>query len=204
MAALLGKEPPVWLPTGTLANHLAVRMLAGNRRRVLVQAESHLMNDCGDCAETLSGLHLVPLAPGKATFTLAGCGARRLRILDRARQHADRRDPDRISGAPQAGRALRFRGDEEDRRLGARAQRRTPSGWRASLPGERLHRAPGERVHRTFRYGLRLHVQVFQRGLRRDARRPEGAAGRSLSDAPHVRRRACPTSGRSPPSRCIT
>jgi len=70
MAALLGKETAVWLPTGTLANHLAVRILAGNRRRVLVQAESHLYNDCGDCAQTLSGLTLVPLARGKATFTL--------------------------------------------------------------------------------------------------------------------------------------
>ena len=70
VAALLGKEAAVWLPTGTLANHLAVRLLAGNRRRVLVQAESHLFNDCGDCAQTLSGLHLVPLAPGLATFTL--------------------------------------------------------------------------------------------------------------------------------------
>jgi len=71
MATLLGKEAAVWLPTGTLANHLAVRMLAGARRRVLVQSESHLFNDCGDCAQTLSGLHLVPLAAGKATFTLA-------------------------------------------------------------------------------------------------------------------------------------
>src|SRR5215831_8491970 len=70
MAAVLGKETAVWLPTGTLANHLAVRLLAGNRRRVLVQAESHLFNDEGDCAQTLSGLHLVPLAPGRATFTL--------------------------------------------------------------------------------------------------------------------------------------
>jgi threonine aldolase len=70
VAALLGKEAAVWLPTGTLANHLAIRLLAGNRRRVLVQAESHLFNDCGDCAQTLSGLHLVPLAPGRATFTL--------------------------------------------------------------------------------------------------------------------------------------
>ena len=42
VAAVLGKETAVWLPTGTLANHLAVRLLAGNRRRVLVQAESHL------------------------------------------------------------------------------------------------------------------------------------------------------------------
>lgn len=69
-ATLLGKEAAVWLPTGTLANHLAVRMLAGNRRRVLVQAESHLYRDCGDCAQTLSGLTLVPLAPGKASFTM--------------------------------------------------------------------------------------------------------------------------------------
>ena len=68
-AAALGKEMAVWLPTGTLANHLAVRMLAGTRRRVLVQAESHLYNDSGDCAQTLSGLNLVPLAPGHATFT---------------------------------------------------------------------------------------------------------------------------------------
>jgi threonine aldolase len=70
MASLLGKEAAVWLPTGTLANHLAVRILAGAKRRVLVQAESHLYNDCGDCAETLSGLHLVGLAPGKATFAV--------------------------------------------------------------------------------------------------------------------------------------
>src|SRR5919107_475402 len=46
MAAMLGKEAAVWLPTGTLANHLAVRLLAGARRRVLVQAESHLYRDC--------------------------------------------------------------------------------------------------------------------------------------------------------------
>jgi threonine aldolase len=71
MAVMLGKEAAVWLPTGTLANHLAVRILAGNKRRVLVQAESHLYNDCGDCAQTLSGLTLIPLAPGKAAFTLA-------------------------------------------------------------------------------------------------------------------------------------
>ncbi|HXA50850.1 MAG TPA: beta-eliminating lyase-related protein [Candidatus Acidoferrum sp.] len=70
MAALLGKEAAVWLPTGTMANHLAVRMLAGDRRRVLVQADSHLYNDCGDCAQTLSNLTLIPLAPGRATFTL--------------------------------------------------------------------------------------------------------------------------------------
>src|SRR5215469_15570625 len=40
-------------------------------RRVLVQRESHIYNDSGDCAQELSGLSLVPLAPERATFTLA-------------------------------------------------------------------------------------------------------------------------------------
>src|SRR3954454_10959415 len=77
MAALLGKETAIFLPTGTLANHLAVRLLTqghreqGRGRRVLVQQESHLWNDEGDCAATLSGLTLVPLAPGRATVALA-------------------------------------------------------------------------------------------------------------------------------------
>jgi threonine aldolase len=71
MAELLGKEAAVFLPTGTLANHLAVRLLTRTGRRVLVQQESHLWNDEGDCAQTLSGLNLVPLAPGRASFTLA-------------------------------------------------------------------------------------------------------------------------------------
>ena len=71
VAAALGKETAVWLPTGTLANHLALRLLAGDRRRVMVQQECHLYNDCGDCCQTLSGLNMIPLAPAQATFTLA-------------------------------------------------------------------------------------------------------------------------------------
>ena len=70
MAALLGKEAAVFLPTGTLANHLALRLLARNGRRVLVQRESHLYNDEGDCAQQLSGFNLLPLAAGRASFTL--------------------------------------------------------------------------------------------------------------------------------------
>jgi threonine aldolase len=69
-AALLGKEAAVFMPTGTLANHIALRKLAGEHRRVLVQAESHIYNDSGDCAQSISGLNLIPLAPGRATFTV--------------------------------------------------------------------------------------------------------------------------------------
>ena len=70
MATLLGKERALFLPTGTLANHLAVRVLAGENRKVLVQAESHLYRDEGDGTQLLSGLNLVPLGPGRATITL--------------------------------------------------------------------------------------------------------------------------------------
>jgi threonine aldolase len=71
MAALLGKEMALFLPSGTLANHLALRVLATRGHRVLVQRESHIYNDTGDCTQELSGLTLIPLAPQGATFTLA-------------------------------------------------------------------------------------------------------------------------------------
>jgi threonine aldolase len=70
-AKLLNKEAAIFLPTGTMANHFAVRLLAGDKRRVLVQQESHLYRDENDCAEMLSGLNLVPLAAGHSNFTLA-------------------------------------------------------------------------------------------------------------------------------------
>jgi threonine aldolase len=71
MAGLLGKETAMFLPSGTLANHLALRLLAKRGRRILVQRESHIYNDSGDCVQELSGLTLVPLASGRASFTLA-------------------------------------------------------------------------------------------------------------------------------------
>jgi threonine aldolase len=70
MAAALGKEAAVFLPSGTLANHLALRRLAQRGRRVLVQRESHIYCDSGDCVQRLSGLVLAPLASGRAGFTL--------------------------------------------------------------------------------------------------------------------------------------
>jgi threonine aldolase len=70
-AKLLGKEQAVFVPTGTLANHLAIRCQAGGKSRVLVQAESHVYRDTLDCVQTLSHLNLVPLAPGKATVPLS-------------------------------------------------------------------------------------------------------------------------------------
>jgi len=64
----LGKERALFMPTGTLANQLALRALAGERRRVVVQDVSHVYNDTGDASQSLSGLTLMPLGAERATF----------------------------------------------------------------------------------------------------------------------------------------
>lgn len=69
-SALLGKEDTVLMPTGTLANHIALRLLCGESRHALVQQESHVYRDEADSVPTLSGINLVPLAPGKAAPAL--------------------------------------------------------------------------------------------------------------------------------------
>jgi len=68
-ARLLGKERALFMPTGTLANHIALRVLARGRSRVIVQEVSHVYNDTGDGCQALSNLNLIPLAPGRGTFT---------------------------------------------------------------------------------------------------------------------------------------
>ncbi|HEX4651972.1 MAG TPA: beta-eliminating lyase-related protein [Granulicella sp.] len=69
MAAAIGKEDAAFLPTGTLANNLGIRLLAGENRHVLVQEQSHLYRDESDSAQTLSGLNLVPLGYNKPAPT---------------------------------------------------------------------------------------------------------------------------------------
>jgi threonine aldolase len=69
-SSLLGKEDTVFMPTGTLANHVALRLLCGDNRHALVQQESHVYRDESNTVTTLSGINLVPLAPGKAAPTL--------------------------------------------------------------------------------------------------------------------------------------
>ena len=72
MAAILGKEKAVFLPTGTLANHLGLRLLCESKRgtRVVTQAESHVSNDVGDNSEVLASIRVFGLRPGEVDFTL--------------------------------------------------------------------------------------------------------------------------------------
>ncbi len=70
IAEMLGKEAAAFMPTGTLANHLAIRKLCGAKPRAIVQEQSHLYNDTGDCVTQLSGIGLVPLAKDRVYFDL--------------------------------------------------------------------------------------------------------------------------------------
>jgi threonine aldolase len=67
---ITGKEAAVYLPTGTLANQLAITTLSGNKTKVFVQETSHVYRDEGDAAQTLFNKRLLPLAEGKSHFSL--------------------------------------------------------------------------------------------------------------------------------------
>ncbi|NQW19118.1 MAG: hypothetical protein HQ477_00100 [Chloroflexi bacterium] len=69
MADELGKEAAIWMPTGTLANHLALRRHSGTNARVVLQEQSHIYQDEGDALVRLSGLNPIPLAKDKPYFT---------------------------------------------------------------------------------------------------------------------------------------
>lgn len=69
IAALLGKERAVMFPTGTLANLIAMRLLAGPApARILVQRDSHFFNDSGDNLAVVGGYTMVPLSGSGAGY----------------------------------------------------------------------------------------------------------------------------------------
>ena len=59
-SSIFNKEKSIFLPTGTLANHLAIRELAGVNSKVIVPEQSHIYQDSGDTLQSLSGINLIP------------------------------------------------------------------------------------------------------------------------------------------------
>ena len=61
MASLLGKEAALWVPTGTMANQVAVRVLTQPGDAVILSQESHIaLHETGGAAAN-SGVQLVPV-----------------------------------------------------------------------------------------------------------------------------------------------
>jgi len=68
VAVLLGKEAALWVPTGTMANQVAVRVLTQPADAVILSHDSHIaLHETGG-ASANSGVQLVPVG-GKGVFT---------------------------------------------------------------------------------------------------------------------------------------
>lgn len=70
-AAITNKEKAIFMPTGTMANQLAVKVLSGSRSKVLVQDISHYYRDEADSAQVVHGRRLVPVKENSGRFTLS-------------------------------------------------------------------------------------------------------------------------------------
>jgi threonine aldolase len=69
LEAITGKEKAIFMPTGTMANQLAIAMLSGENTKVFVQDTSHVYRDEADAAQSVFNKRLMPLAKDQTYFT---------------------------------------------------------------------------------------------------------------------------------------
>jgi threonine aldolase len=68
-AEITGKEKAVYMPSGTMANQLAIAVLSGENSKVYVQDTSHVYRDEADAAQSVFQKRLMPLAKEEPFFT---------------------------------------------------------------------------------------------------------------------------------------
>lgn len=68
--AITGKQAAIFMPSGTMANQLAIAVLSGDNTKVFVQEASHVFRDEADAAQSIHQKRLIPLAPNEPAFTL--------------------------------------------------------------------------------------------------------------------------------------
>jgi threonine aldolase len=68
---ITGKEKAIFMPSGTMANQLAMAVLSGENTKVFVQDTSHIYRDEADAAQSVFNKRLMPLAKNEAYFTAA-------------------------------------------------------------------------------------------------------------------------------------
>jgi len=69
--AITGKEKAIFVPSGTMANQLAIAVLSGDNTKVFVQELSHIYRDEADAAQSVFNKRLMPLAKNETFFTSA-------------------------------------------------------------------------------------------------------------------------------------
>ena len=70
-AKLTGKEKAIYLPSGTMANQLAIKLLNENNTKVIVPENSHIYRDEADAAQSVHNKRLLPVGKDKPYFDLA-------------------------------------------------------------------------------------------------------------------------------------
>jgi threonine aldolase len=68
-AEITGKEKAIYMPSGTMANQLAISVLSGESSKVFVQDTSHVYRDEADAAQSVYQKRLMPLAKDEPFFT---------------------------------------------------------------------------------------------------------------------------------------
>ncbi|MGZ8541178.1 MAG: threonine aldolase family protein [Chitinophagaceae bacterium] len=68
--AITGKEKAIYMPSGTMANQLAIAVLSDENTKVFVQDTSHVYRDEADAAQSVFNKRLMPLAKNETYFTL--------------------------------------------------------------------------------------------------------------------------------------
>lgn len=66
---ITGKEKAVFMPSGTMANQLAIAVLSGENTKIFVQDTSHVYRDEADAAQSVFQKRLMPLAKDSTWFT---------------------------------------------------------------------------------------------------------------------------------------
>jgi len=69
-AKITGKEKAIFLPTGTMANQLAIKLLNENNTKVIVPENSHIFRDEADAAQSVHNKRLIPVGKGKSYFDI--------------------------------------------------------------------------------------------------------------------------------------
>lgn len=69
VARALGKEKAIYMPTGTMANHIAMRLHCSRGQKAVVHNQSHIYRDCGNAISHLSGIPLIPISTTNFSFS---------------------------------------------------------------------------------------------------------------------------------------
>lgn len=71
VAGILGKEDAVYVPSGSMANEIAVRVHTRHGDRIAMEAESHIRIHESGAPAALSGVSIVPIEGRRGVFTPA-------------------------------------------------------------------------------------------------------------------------------------